>query len=387
MKKPFKKEFHIFALVAAAAAAIAVKGMSQRKSYKIAMIDSLTGIGDDDYYTRVLTSVITPSKRRKYYVAYLSLNSSKEKNLLSETEIEDVQKYAAKQLTAMATPTEYVARIADGIFAFVYPADNEEEAKERIEEILKALKEYLGGFHEEYSRLFGAGICSLADYPTSAPDQVLKAAKQGYIYAMRSRTPYVFATNEVIENNAEYEKLRLGITRAIKNDEFEIYLQFIVDRVHEKICGAEVLSRWDNPEFGLMRPAKYIEIMLTTGAVTKHDYAIFEKLCALLESLQKSGYGSLFLTSNFTRISASEEDFAEKIKEISDKYTFDHSKLIIELTEDSLSEDNRVVTASLKKCKAMGFKIAIDDMGSGFSAISDLYTNEIDLVKIGRAHV
>lgn len=91
---------------------------------------------------------------------------------------------------------------------------------------------------------------------------------------------------------------------------------------------------------------------------------------------------NIFLTCNFTRISIAEEDFASRIKEIANKYSFDRNKLVIEITEDSLTANNKQSQKNIAMCKEMGFKIAIDDMGSGFSAISDLYDNDVDVVKI-----
>ena len=97
--------------------------------------------------------------------------------------------------------------------------------------------------------------------------------------------------------------------------------------------------------------------------------------------------GKLFLTCNFTRVSISQEDFAERIGEIAGRYRFDHDRLIIEITEDSLIQNGEQAAANIEACRKMGFKIAIDDMGSGFTALSDLYSHEIDLVKIERSVV
>lgn len=171
------------------------------------------------------------------------------------------------------------------------------------------------------------------------------------------------------------------------NGEIKAYLQFIVDNRTGEICGAEVLSRWEHPELGVMRPGAYIGVMKQTGAITRHDEAVFERLCALLEVWKGTPCGKLFLTCNFTRVSISQEDFAERIGEIAGRYRFDHDRLIIEITEDSLIQNGEQAAASIEGCRRMGFRIAIDDMGSGFTALSDLYSHEIDLVKIERSVV
>ena len=76
-----------------------------------------------------------------------------------------------------------------------------------------------------------------------------------------------------------------------------------------------------------------------------------------------------------------------KDREIAGRYRFDHDRLIVEITEDSLIQNGEQAAASIEGCRRMGFRIAIDDMGSGFTALSDLYSHEIDLVKIERSVV
>ena len=57
------------------------------------------------------------------------------------------------------------------------------------------------------------------------------------------------------------------------------------------------------------------------------------------------------------------------------------------MTEDSISENSKTVSENIYNCRKAGFKIAIDDMGAGFSSFADLYDNEIDLVKIDEVFI
>ncbi len=354
---------------------------------KRAMIDPLTGIGNAEYYSYVFRTFITQHVWGLYYVAYISLNESAMKNMITVREEEEVQRLAARKLQAMAAPGECVFRVEEGVFVYLYQSTGSAAAQKRMEDLLGALGTYLGSMQSEYEELFAAGICSLADNRGITAEQALNIARPAYSYAADHRKVCTMATLELLLKNQDEERLRLSIGKAIENGEFSMYLQFIVDKSTERICGAEVLSRWTNHEFGLILPGRYISIMRRTGAVKKHDYAIFEQLCALLECWNGTRYGELFLDCNFTRLSVSERNFADRIREIASKYSFDHSRLVIEITEDSLYGDSKLAQENISRCKAMGFKIAIDDMGSGFSVIADLYVNEIDLVKIDRSLV
>ena len=331
------------------------------------MLDPLTGLGNAQ--------------------CYLAWEDAKAKELLSPKEQEEVQQIAAHQLASHISGTEFLCRIAEGVFAVVYHCSNREEAADRMGEMILSLKKYLAEFRQEYTGLFRAGICPLEENPDCDASGALYYARQGWQHAHKKDELFAFSTRELQKQNSRNEQLRQDIDRALANGEIKAYLQFIVDNRTGEICGAEVLSRWEHPELGVMRPGTYIGVMKQTGAITRHDEAVFERLCALLEVWKGTPCGKLFLTCNFTRVSISQEDFAERIGEIAGRYRFDHDRLIIEITEDSLIQNGEQAAASIEVCRRMGFRIAIDDMGSGFTALSDLYSHEIDLVKIERSVV
>lgn len=122
--------------------------------------------------------------------------------------------------------------------------------------------------------------------------------------------------------------------------------------------------------------------MKETEQIIAHDYKMFSTVCRQLEAWCAEPYKQLFLTCNFTRTSLSQNDFFDRISEISSDYKFDRSRLVLEIIEDSIAENSQAVSENISKCRRAGFKIAIDDMGAGFSSFADLYDNEIDLVKI-----
>lgn len=79
-------------------------------------------------------------------------------------------------------------------------------------------------------------------------------ARQGWQHAHKKDELFAFSTRELQKQNSRNEQLRQDIDRALANGEIKAYLQFIVDNRTGEICGAEVLSRWEHPELGVMRP-------------------------------------------------------------------------------------------------------------------------------------
>ena len=174
------------------------------------------------------------------------------------------------------------------------------------------------------------------------------------------------------------------IEQGLKNGEFKMYLQFIVDNKTKQIVSAEGLSRWEKPNGELVFPGYYLPAMEKAGLITRLDYYMFEKACRKLEEWKGSEFGNITISCNVTRATISESDFVSRLKEISDRYTFDNTKLIIEITEDTLEKNLDDAIQNIISVKELGFSIALDDIGSGYAALRNLCEYPIDIVKMDR---
>lgn len=170
---------------------------------------------------------------------------------------------------------------------------------------------------------------------------------------------------------------------AIRNGEFRMYLQPVVSAKTGRIVSVESLSRWAHPEKGMLYPGSYIGRMEKKSAVAELDFFIFEEACRLLERWKKKGRRAS-LSCNFTRITIDHRKFLRRLTDIAGKYDFDYGSLILEITEDVMENDKEAAFANISRCREMGFRIALDDAGSGCTSFSDLKDYAIDIVKIDR---
>ena len=179
-------------------------------------------------------------------------------------------------------------------------------------------------------------------------------------------------------------KLLKDIEKGFKNQEFKMYLQFIVDDKQGKITSAESLSRWEKASNQIVFPNTYIRVMEKSDLILKFDYYMFEKVCNKLSQWRNTEFKDISISCNLTRITISDKNFVNKIKEISDKYDFDKSKLIIEITEDSVEKNLVTAMLNIIDTKKLGFSIALDDIGGGYTSFVSLFEYPIDYIKIDR---
>ena len=187
-----------------------------------------------------------------------------------------------------------------------------------------------------------------------------------------------------IKKRANEKVLLNKIRYGLKNKEFKMHLQFIVDNKTKRIVSSEALSRWEDSSGEVILPGKYIGVMEKSGLIINFDYYVFEMVCDKLSKWADTDFKEVTISCNITRITISEKDFAAKIKDIADRYEFDRSKLIMEITEDSIEKNLDVAKNNILKMKELGFRIALDDIGSGYTSLISLCEYPIDIVKIDR---
>ena len=356
--------------------------IDKKKHNEVRFIDPLTGIGNQEYFEKMYQQCISPANYALYYLSYISLDVQRIEQFFEGLKAEEIQRYAADILTHTAADGDFAARIGDGVFLWAFQAPSKEAAADNVTEILEQLNRYEGTFLEENRVLFRAGVLwiDIANFPV---ETAVFNARLGYHAAVQNQSSYVFVDKDLVNREATKIELQRKLAKAIENREFQLYIQMIVDQ-SEKIIGAEALSRWQSREKGLLSPGAFIEPLKSAGLIDKLDFYILEETCKQLEQWSITGKEHLWMSCNFTRLTVSRNDFAERFQDVLGRYQFPHDCLIIELTEDSLMDNTTVAYRNILECKKMGCKIALDDLGSGYSSLQDLCDYPIDIIKIDR---
>ena len=290
--------------------------------------------------------------------------------------------FAENELMRSKADNEIAARVSGGGFAVARLGSSEQEACTWTQELLTRLNRYCEKYGKDYRPDFHAGIYMLQ--PTDRDcEKVLLNARRGYQLAIDSNVNYAIPQLEWLIHEDEKLQLKKQIQKAIQNREFKMFLQFIVSP-DGKIQGAEALSRWAHPQKGLLCPRSYIDLMKSEKTIKDLDFYIFEEVCRQLELWKQEGK-DFSISCNFTRSTIGLENFSSRLQTIAKQYFFDYSHLIIEITEDTMEKNRTLSFENISKCQELGFQIALDDMGCGYTSFSDLRDYPINIVKIDRS--
>ncbi len=368
----------LLVLVLAFLLALLISRLKSEKGKK----DKLTGLNDAKYVRAKFESI--SSDMDKYScLAYIACNAERIKSHYGQETMDRLQKGAAEIITASLDEDDCAARTDEGVFALALVCRDGLYAQQKINELTAKLNKYQYQLLYEQLTPFRSGIY-IPEKAEATFDMAFANAKLGYRYAMDNNVSTFICTRDVVAQEESRIQLREKLSQAIDNNEFETYLQLVLDVKKNKFVGAEVLSRWNSPEEGLLMPAYYINDMHNTGVVEKFDMYMLEKTCALLESWQGTDFENFILSCNVTRVTISSPVFIDGFKAILRQHPFNHKNLVIEITEDALVDNQTLAYRNVTECKNEGVNIAIDDFGVGNSSINDINDYPADQIKVDR---
>ena len=179
----------------------------------------------------------------------------------------------------------------------------------------------------------------------------------------------------------EYELLS-DIRRGIEEREFTFFLQPKVNMENKEIIGAEALARWYHKEKGMVPPAVFVPVLEKNGFVSYVDRCVWEEVADWLKKLVDEGKHPLPISVNVSRSDFYALSVAEFFTELCDDRNLPHDLIQIEITESAYIEDFIMIEEEVEKLHDAGFKILMDDFGSGYSSLNALKNMSIDILKI-----
>lgn len=181
----------------------------------------------------------------------------------------------------------------------------------------------------------------------------------------------------------EQAEIEEEMQNALANREFVMYLQPQIDIKTKKLIGAEALVRWKHPIKGVMVPAQFLGLFESNGFITKMDMYIWEEACKYLADL-KSRNVDIPISVNISRVHIGNTALCDILLGLVNKYGIEPERLELEITENLFIEDVDELFDEMRHLKDAGFKILMDDFGSGYSSLNMLRSAPVDTLKIDR---
>jgi len=171
---------------------------------------------------------------------------------------------------------------------------------------------------------------------------------------------------------------------ALQNNQFELYLQPIVDAKTDVIVSAEALIRWNHPTRGMVFPNDFIVYAEKNNLIIDIGVWVIDRACQLypeLHHLLRS------ITLNISSKQFMQDDFVDILLHHLHTHHTDPSFIKLELTESIAVENLQHAVTKMKLLKKHGFELSMDDFGTGYSSLSYLKNLPFDYIKIDQSFV
>jgi len=365
-------------------------------NYYQAQHDSLTGLYNRRYFVDYLEYMIKRIKKtNKFsYLLLIDLDHFKTINDTLGHDIGDkVLKEVAKRITAYCTDEYIVARLGGDEFIVLSGQHREDEDCYAIatvfsEKLLALLKEpYLIDNHHLYLSA-SIGINGVGNATLASQNLIKEADIAMYEAKALGRNGIIVFSDTLSKRVQQHLDIERKLYFSLKHKEIMLCYQPQYNS-QQKIIGAEVLVRWNSPDFGQISPAEFIPVAEKTGLIIELGMYIIEEAFKTLAIWEKEGIELEQLAINISVRQFFHSSFAKDIEKLCEQYLNEHTKrkIVLEVTESILIEDIGRIIAVMNKLIDLGISFSMDDFGTGYSSLSSLREMPIAELKIDRSFV
>ena len=169
--------------------------------------------------------------------------------------------------------------------------------------------------------------------------------------------------------------------RALEEGWIRVYYQAIVRTKTRKMTVLEALCRWVDPRRGVIPPDEFIPLLSHYHLLYRLDLYMVEQICREFSVREAAGLPLIPVTVNLSAQDFDHADMPAELDRILEKYGLDHDRLIVEITEQDLAQGTEHFARQLADIRRRGFRLWIDDFGSGYSSLNVFSRFDIDRIK------
>lgn len=352
--------------------------------------DPLTALPNRSLFNDRLQMEISRTARsengQKLGVMFLDLDNFKDINdSLGHAVGDYLLQKVAKRLLKCVRDVDTVARIGGDEFTVILPQIfGPKEIVIVAQRILDIFKE---PFKVQGHELFSTTSIGVSMFPADGTDvgELLKHADLAMYHAKElGKNNYAFFAREMNVQMRRRLDMENQLRRALKEEQFLLYYQPLVDIGTGRMVGVEALVRWEHPDAGMIPPGEFISLAEETGLIIRLGQWVLETGCKQNFQWQSDGCDYLYLSVNVSSIQFFREDFLNSIQSILKDSGLSTDHLTLQVTENSIMKNRKKILNIMGSLKELGVKLSIDDFGMGFSSLNHLRSFPVDTLKIDR---
>jgi diguanylate cyclase (GGDEF)-like protein len=298
---------------------------------------------------------------------------------------DELLRFWAERLLDYLSDEDAVSRIEADHFAILCRMGNDEHVATVEKKVFDPVRNYFASRDKDIRVQICTGVYVLTsadhwhinvdhflDFARMAEKKVREEHKEGYeLY-----NPKQWVFGKLAADVVSY------LPVAIKNGETQVWYQPQVNYETGRIIGAEALCRWDSAKRGWISPAEFIPALEEAGLIYDLDCFVWDTVCRDLRRWNEQG-SHRALSVNLSRADfADDRNIPDHFKELIDTYGLTPDQLHVEITETAYVENPELLINTTNKLREYGFRVEMDDFGSGYSSLNMLKEVSVDRIKL-----
>jgi diguanylate cyclase (GGDEF)-like protein len=353
--------------------------------------DALTGLPNRSLLSDRVRMAIAQARRtgRGFSVVALDLDGFKKVNdALGHPVGDALLRVAAMRLSDTLRDVDTLARVGgDEFVAVLSGAKSEAEIQIIARRMISTMQL---PFEIESHTLYVGTSIGAAVFPDHGDSEVkLLAHADTAMYRAKEtgKARCVIYSHEKFTQAEHDVSMEAAMFQAVRDGEFSLHYQPIVDARSRQIMGFEALMRWSRPGEGMVPPSQFIPMAESNGLINLLGAWALKAACVQIKRFEEVAGRPLYVSVNVSPRQFRNDRFLDIMDEALKLSGLPGQQLLLEITEGILMSDPEHAEALLTSMIARDVRIAIDDFGTGYSSLAYLKRFPIATLKIDRAFI
>ena len=364
----------------------------ERQLEYLARNDALTGLSNRAWFGRQLEQAVQEAGASGESIAVLLLNLDRFKDVNDSYghQVGDaVLRHIAARVQAALRPGDVLGRLAGDELAVVARHLRHADGAAAVARGLIAAVAEPWRSPDGFEVVAGVsvGICMFPGHADTA--ELLLQGAHAAVYGAKAmgRGAWCFFHEGMTQAARERLEVESRLRLALAQGHLLLHYQPQVDIATGRILGAEALVRWNDPQEGLISPARFIPVAETSGVIGPLGEWVMREVCRQGRQWRDEGLPDLTLAVNVSPRQFHLTDLAGCAAGALADSGFPAALLELEITESALAERTEEARKVLERLRGLGLRIAVDDFGTGYSSLAQLKRFPIDVLKIDQGFI
>ncbi len=358
----------------------------EEKMRRMVNYDQLTGVLSLNGFRSKVEELLRSNPDTPYVLSYNNIQNFKYINdSLGMKAGDELLCFWADKAMDNMTDIDAFCRLEADHFAVLRHMGGDEQLSEDTKAVFDPVQNFFIDRGRDIHIRISTGIYALTpeDHKAVNVDQMLdyarvaeKKLRDGH------RDGFAFYNSEQWNLGKLYAEVTGRLPAALRSGEIQVWYQPQVNYETGEITGAEALCRWKHSMRGWISPSNFIPALEEAGLVYDLDCFVWERVCKDIQRWNKAGeHKSVSVNlsrADLTKNTNIPDHFLKLVKQ----YELTPDQLHIEITETAYVENPELLILMTKKFRDYGFRVEMDDFGSGYSSLNMLKELQVDRIKL-----